>query len=284
VNLLVASNGYTTVLKASALLLAGAISLSAAGLIILRLVAARYGHCDAKQNHWIEFYQRVLVGYTVKSTVFAVLSMLIALIVFRFTHFIAIGQFKILIIAIMTVTALTMTSSLARALQRIAHAVQADGTQTLIGPTIALDRLKEIRGRFGVSDKNRFIGRALAATFGVICPAILLGAAYESWSPGSGFNESRWACIVGAGISVGLAVFVWLSQRRDWEFTGEQVIARRCGSIQWRLPLDSALEGRIESTASGSAWLHLVHQGHRYSILLNPNLLRLLVVRREASS
>lgn len=58
---------------------------------------------------------------------------------------------------------------------------------------------------------------------------------------------------------------MWSAAARDWEFTGEDVIAH-CGDVvRWRIPIRS-ITGTKLTRDRGGLWLDIISDGHRYNI------------------
>jgi hypothetical protein len=131
--------------------------------------------------------------------------------------------------------------------------------------------LRQIRGRFSYSRRERLTGRFYALLIG-LCFAGFVYALFESGVPQWPFSANQWTFVILIIISPFLTVFLWFCSDREWEFTGAEVAERRRGLLRWRIAIRDITGWRIEHAGGGASWLHLFIGKRRYSVFIFPAL------------
>ena len=117
--------------------------------------------------------------------------------------------------------------------------------------------LRSIRGRFRASRGERWLPRLFAVLFCVITPGLLVYALFQFGVPRPPFSADQWTCIVMAPVSFALGVFLWCTADVEYEFTGDEILYRRAGSVRWRLPIASITDTRVETLQDRTRVWHL---------------------------
>jgi hypothetical protein len=130
-----------------------------------------------------------------------------------------------------------------------------------------------IRGHFRVPKGHRIGARAAGIFLCIILPSVFVYALFEHGLPRWPFTADEWACVILSILTPPIGAYLWLSADREWEFTGQEILARRRGRLLWQIPVDSITATRIQHLRY-AIWLDLIAGGRRYSILLVPDLLQ----------
>ena len=125
-----------------------------------------------------------------------------------------------------------------------------------------------IRGRFRSSWRERALPRFYAALFCVITPTLLVYALFQFGIPRPPLSGDQWTCIIMAPVSFALGVFFWCTADVEYEFTGDEILCRRAGSLRWRLPIASIIETRVETLRDGTQVWHLRAMSVSRSVLV----------------
>jgi hypothetical protein len=139
------------------------------------------------------------------------------------------------------------------------------------------ERLRAVRGRFRDSPTWRFISRSCAILLvflSAITPAALI------WSRGSPvwpLTSTEWIVLIAAAGTCAAAFVVWTAGDREYEFTGEEILERRRGVIQWRVPISVVTRVQLERVRGGGIWAHFYSGSQRYSVFLVPELRKQLL-------
>lgn len=141
--------------------------------------------------------------------------------------------------------------------------------------TTLVNQLRTIRGRFTYKKTERLGGRVLGVVFGIVFPLILIIGAFPIGRSIPSYSDTV-TCLIMAPICLGLGIFFWFALEREWEFTGEEIIARRRHSIHWRVPINSIVRAEIEITPQRVLWLRVFTPERGYSVKIVPKLLELL--------
>lgn len=145
--------------------------------------------------------------------------------------------------------------------------------------TVNVDRLRAIRGRFSQNGSFRLLGRVLGVLFGLVLPLVFIFDALDG-SFGAP-SDPVWVLYLMAAIGVALGLFCWVAVDREWEFTGEEIIARRRNSIRWRVPISSITKTHVEITPHKTVWLHIFKLQDRYSIPVVPGLMNAVGINKS---
>jgi hypothetical protein len=139
--------------------------------------------------------------------------------------------------------------------------------------TLTANEIRAIRGRFREKKSNWLGTRVLAVCFGVILPLVFITCIFEASSVGNSSQADTLTCLVLVPICVGLGTFLWLAFDGEWEFTGEEIIARRGKPIHWRIPIDSITRAEVTKSPQRVAFLDVFTSTRHYSIHAVPELL-----------
>jgi len=137
------------------------------------------------------------------------------------------------------------------------------------------ERVRNVRGVFGLSKTFRFVFDLIAILFAFVFPAFFAFLIYSSHVPMSAWNADIWtgAALIPASAAVGCVTF-WVMQIR-WEFTETEIIALKPGGVAWRLAHSeiTAFEIRKPAWWMRILWVHFA-RGKYPIILSDAQLLR----------
>ncbi len=112
--------------------------------------------------------------------------------------------------------------------------------------------LQNIRGRFSYSRAERFLPRFCGLVFGLAVPIGISYSLFEINEVRWPMTDDQWVCALLVPASFGLGIFLWNSAEFEYEFTGDEILYRKGGTIRWRLPINSITETRIEVLRDGT--------------------------------
>jgi len=116
-------------------------------------------------------------------------------------------------------------------------------------------------------------GRFGVIFFAIALPALLIFALFQHGLPPWPFSADQWLCVVFIILGPLLGAFFWLSEGREYEFTGQRVRYWKRGTLRWEIPIDSITGWQLQRVASARrSWLHLFVDGRRYSLSIFPSL------------
>ena len=137
-----------------------------------------------------------------------------------------------------------------------------------------IDMLRSIRGRFRDSTAHQLGAHAPGVFLCGVVPAACLIALFADGVPQWPFSGDQWACMIVSFTSPALGAVLWRSADREWEFTGDEIVARTRGRVVWSVPLASITETRVSAGPHRTVYLELFAGDRRYSMLVVPSLLQ----------
>jgi hypothetical protein len=131
------------------------------------------------------------------------------------------------------------------------------------------DRVRNVRGVFGLSKTFRFVFGVIMILFGVVLPAFFAYVIYSSHIPMSSWNADVWtvAALIPASAAVGCVIF-WVTQIR-WQFTETEIVALKPGGVSWRLAHSEITAFEIRKPAWWMRILWLQTAKGKYPIVLS---------------
>jgi hypothetical protein len=134
------------------------------------------------------------------------------------------------------------------------------------------ERLRAVRGRFRDSPTWRFMSRSVAVLLVFLSPIAPAAVIWSRGSPVWPLTSTEWIVLIAAAGTCAAAFAVWTAADREYEFTGEEILERRCGVIQWRVPISIVTRVRLERVRGSGIWAHFYSGSQCYSVFLVPEL------------
>ena len=138
-----------------------------------------------------------------------------------------------------------------------------------------VDRVRNVRGKFGLSRSFRFMFALFAILFAFVFPPFFAYVIYLSHAPLGSWNADTWvvAAFIPASAAVGYVIF-WVT-RIKWEFTDTEIVALKPGGVAWRVAYIEITAVEIRQPAWWMRILSLQCRRGSYTILLSdPKLVR----------
>ena len=131
------------------------------------------------------------------------------------------------------------------------------------------DRVRNVRGVFGLSKTFRFIFGLFMILFAFVVPAFFAYVIYSSHIPLRSWNADVWttAALIPASAAVGFVIF-WVTQIR-WQFTETEIVALKPGGVAWRLAHSEITAFEIRKPAWWMRILWLQSAKGKYPIILS---------------
>jgi hypothetical protein len=142
--------------------------------------------------------------------------------------------------------------------------------------SVSDERLRAVRGRFRDSLTWRAMSRSVAILLLCLCAITPAALIWSRGSPVWPLTFTEWFVLTAAAGTCAAAFAVWTAADREYEFTGEEILERRRGVIQWRVPISLVTRVRLERVRAGT-WAHFYSGHQRYSVFLFPELQKQLL-------
>ena len=143
-------------------------------------------------------------------------------------------------------------------------------------PVCDHERLRAVQGRFRDSPSWRFASRCFAVVLLVLAPIPLITLIQSRGLPVWPLRPVEWILIISAVGCLAAAIILWKAMDREYDFTGEEILERRCGIVRWRLPVSAITRVHLERV-KGGMWAHLYSGSQRYSVFLVSELRKQLL-------
>ena len=138
------------------------------------------------------------------------------------------------------------------------------------------ERLRAVRGLFRQSLTWRVMSRSFSILLVCICVITPVALIWSRDSPVWPLTLTEWFVLIAAAGTCAAAFAVWTAADREYEFTGEEIVERRRGVVQWRVAISLITRIRLERVRAGT-WAHFYSGHQRYSVFLLPELQRQLM-------